>query len=170
MKKQADQYYWSTEKIVAAVEQFIQQNKRLPVAREMNPQNGLPVRRTFERMMGMTWGEYGKSYYPELAELNQQRHIRRVLDIRAELPEWTKGKLLLAVETFAQQKGRLPLKQEYTTENGLPSYTTFCKIAEQAMVDYLENHFSEYCIQSDLLKDDEMSQVENPSCGMELTL
>lgn len=172
MKKQVKQHYWSAEEIVAAVNRFVQQNKRLPVARELNARNGLPVHRTFERKMGMTWGRYTKLHYPELAELNEQRHQQCVLDIRFEMSQWTEEKLILAVENFAQQNGRLPLSQEYTAENGLPSYTTFCKIAEQAMVGYLENHLSEYICQSDVLREDdaELCQAEGLSLGMNLTL
>ena len=105
--------------------------------------------------MGMTWGRYAKLHYPELTELNERRHKQRVLDIRCEISEWTQEGLLLAVERFALQNGRLPLKQEYTAENDLPSYTTFCKIAEQTMLGYMENRFGEYICQSAAPQEDD---------------
>lgn len=40
---------WTKEKIEEAFAGFVEKNRRLPVAREMKPQYGLPTRRTFER-------------------------------------------------------------------------------------------------------------------------
>ena len=42
---------WTKEKIEEAFAGFVEKNRRLPVAREMKPQYGLPTRRTFERYM-----------------------------------------------------------------------------------------------------------------------
>ena len=39
---------WTKEKIEEAFAGFVEKNRRLPVAREMKPQYGLPTRRTFE--------------------------------------------------------------------------------------------------------------------------
>lgn len=45
---------WTKEKIEEAFAGFVEKNRRLPVAREMKPQYGLPTRRTFERYMDTT--------------------------------------------------------------------------------------------------------------------
>ena len=58
---------------------FAEKNSRLPVAREMNPQFGLPTRRTFERYMGMTAQEYAELRYPTLLSARDERHIQTVL-------------------------------------------------------------------------------------------
>lgn len=42
---------WTKEKIEEAFAGFVEKNRRLPVAREMKPQYGLPTRRTFERYL-----------------------------------------------------------------------------------------------------------------------
>lgn len=154
MEKQHQNERWNAEKIATAVEHFIQVQKRLPVARELNPKNGLPTRKTFEKNMGMNWGSYAKRLYPDLVKLGEERHQQRVLDIRKEQMEWTKENLIPAIEHFAKQTGRLPAPQEYTAENGLPSYTTFCKISEQAMVHHLEQRLDEYNKQSHVFKED----------------
>lgn len=144
MKEQDKKYiHWSAAIIESTIEQFVQAQGRLPVAREMNQKNGLPSRRTFERIMGMTWGKYAKLHYPELARLGEERHKRLAVDIKKELSEWTEEKLIAAVKHFVEQHGRLPFIQEYIPENHLPSYTTFRKIAEQTMADKLKRHFQE---------------------------
>ncbi len=134
---------WDAATIQTAVAKFVQTQGRLPVAREMNPQNGLPTCRTFEKIIRMSWGNYAKCHYPELAKLGEERHKQRVLDIRKEQSEWTNEKLMVAVERFIEQHHRLPLMQEFTSENQLPSYTTFRKIAEQVMIGNLQSHFAE---------------------------
>lgn len=165
MEKQGKYERWNAEKIATAVEDFIQVQKRLPVARELNPKNGLPTRKTFEKCMGVNWGSYAKRLYPDLVELGEVRHQQRVQDIRKEQSEWTKETLIPAIERFAKQTGRLPAPQEYTAENGLPSYTTFCKISQQAMVNHLEQRLDAYNKQSHVFKEDaaEMLTVEGLS-------
>lgn len=155
--------HWNTESIVSTIEQFIKEKKRIPVAREMNAQNRLPSRKTFETIMGITWGKYTKLHYPELVELSEIRHQQRVLDIRRERSEWTKERLIHAVRQFVEQNGRLPIIQEYTLENNLPSYTTFCKIAEQTMVAYLKKYFT----QNYLLKNEDIEKQRNTSIDRE---
>lgn len=154
MKKRSRKKEWTEENIEFAVQKFIQQHQRLPVAREMLPENNLPTRRTFETATGMTLGQNSKLHYPKLVELNEQRHKQKVLDVRSEYAEWTKEKLTIALEKFVQENGRLPLQQEYTHDNGLPSYRTFCKIAEREMVKDLENYFYEDIVQNDLCQED----------------
>ena len=134
MKKETEKSgYWNEEKIVSAVEQFILTHERLPVAREVHAEYGLPSRITFERIMGMTWGQYVQLHFPALVELGKERHKQHALEIRQEQAEWTEEKLAAAVRQFAAQHGRLPCAQEYSAENALPSYTTFCNIAKQAL-------------------------------------
>lgn len=163
MREQAKYHHWTTASIASAIGQFILNKERLPVAREMNPRNGLPTCRTFEKIMGTTWGNYAKLHYPKLVELGDMRHRQRVLDIRREQSEWTKEKLILAIEHFVEENGRLPLIQEYTTENGLPSYTTFCKISEQVMSNYLEKRFSELIDQNRALQENEAEDLDQES-------
>ncbi len=55
---------WTKEKIEEAFAGFVEKNRRLPVAREMKPQYGLPTRRTFERYMDTTAQEYAELSLP----------------------------------------------------------------------------------------------------------
>ena len=65
MGKRGPASVWSMEKIGKAFAEFVEKNERLPAAREMKPQYGLPTRRTFERYMGMTAQEYAELRYED---------------------------------------------------------------------------------------------------------
>ena len=70
---------WTKEKIEEAFAGFVEKNRRLPVAREMKPQYGLPTRRTFERYMDTTAQEYAELRYPPLLSARDERHVQTVL-------------------------------------------------------------------------------------------
>lgn len=105
---------------------------------------------------------------PSLVEQNEARHWSNMLKSRKELSEWTEEKLVDAVMTFAEQHGHLPSKQEYTSENGLPSYIMFCKMAEQILTESLERNFEKYFVQNNDLEQDEEKLDEEQSCGMQI--
>ncbi len=158
-EKQKDSF-WNAEKAVSAVEQFVKKYGRLPVAKEMIQENGLPSRRTFESKVGISFFEYGRQYYPELVKLSELRHRERISDSMRGKTEWTKEMLIDAVRHFVDQYDRLPEMQEYNFKNDLPSYTTFCRIAEIDLTDYLKNYFYEYLNQTPSLKEDDTDVME----------
>lgn len=119
---------WNKENVVSTIEQFIKIYGRLPVATEMNPKNGLPTRRTFECKMGMTFFEYGKENHPDLIKLGKLRQRQHIAKYRMQR-EWTQDMVVSAIGQFVQRHHRLPFPQEYTSDNDLPSYKTFCRIA-----------------------------------------
>ena len=135
---QPTQISWNTEKSTEAVNRFIEENGRLPVAREMNRGSDLPSRRTFERTLHMSFYEYSKKYYPKLVLQGAERHQQSVVQYRKELPNWTMERLLEAEKAFVLQHGRLPEPKEYQPEHGLPSYTLFCRMAETMLREKLE--------------------------------
>ena len=118
-------------------------NSRLPVAREMNPQFGLPTRRTFERYMGMTAQEYAELRYPTLLSARDERHVQTVLAYRNEVREWSIERLMEAEKNFFAKCGRLPEPYEYTAENGLPMYSVFCRLAKEAFEEIIRAQFLE---------------------------
>lgn len=122
---------WTKKEAVEAVESFIERHGRLPVAREMNRQNGLPSRRTFEKLMEQTFYEFGQELHPDLVQKGLERQRQSILAYRMGRRTWTAEKLAKAVCTFARAHGRLPEPCEYLPENGLPSYTVFREIAEK---------------------------------------
>lgn len=173
MRKDQPKNYlsWNAEKAVSAVERFVEQHGRLPVAKEMTRENGLPSRRTFESKAGITFFEYGKRHHPELVTLSETRHRQRIADSVRERSDWTRETLIAAVRHFAEQHDRLPAVQEYTSSNGLPSYATFCRIAEAAMTDYLAGCCLGYADQSASLKEADAETAEQEeSFGMTMTL
>ncbi len=139
---------WNAENTVSAVEQFVQKYGRLPVAKEMKPENSLPSRGTFKNKVGLSFYEYGKRHHPDLVEQSERRHRWHIAFSVQERSAWTKETLIASVELFAKQHGRLPDIKEYASENNLPSYSTFCKIAEATLTDYLGEHFCEYINQT----------------------
>ena len=79
MGKRGPASVWSMEKIGKAFAEFVEKNERLPAAREMKPQYGLPTRRTFERYMGMTAQEYAELRYSALLPAKDEHHVQSVL-------------------------------------------------------------------------------------------
>ena len=170
MNKKREASLWNSEKAVSAVEQFVEQHGRLPVAKEMKPENRLPSRRTFESKTGVSFFEYGRRYHPELVEASETRHRQHVADSMRERSEWTKETLIAAVKHFVEQHGRLPNIQEYTSENNLPSYTRFCRIAEIALTDYLEDYFCEYLNQTPSLQENDTDAIEQDESSLGMTM
>ena len=143
MGKKGPPAVWTKGKIEEAFAGFVEKNSRLPVAREMNPQFGLPTRRTFERYMGMTAQEYAELRYPTLLSARDERHIQTILVYRNEVREWSVERLIEAENGFFQKHGRLPEPYEYTAENGLPMYSVFCKLAKEVLEALLKEKFQE---------------------------
>lgn len=169
-KKREASRLWNSEKAVSAVEQFVERHGRLPVAKEMKPENRLPSRRTFESKVGVSFFEYGRRYHPELVKESETRHRQHVADSMRERSEWTKETLIAAVKLFVEQHGRLPNIQEYTSKNNLPSYTRFCRIAEIALTDYLEDYFREYLNQAPSLQENDTDAIEQDESSHGITM
>lgn len=134
---------WTKEKIEEAFAGFVEKNRRLPVAREMKPQYGLPTRRTFERYMDTTAQEYAELRYPTLLSARDERHVQTVLAYRNEVREWSIERLMEAEKNFFAKCGRLPEPYEYTAENGLPMYSVFCRLAKEAFEEIIRAQFLE---------------------------
>ncbi len=132
---------WTREKIEKAFSAFVQKNRRLPVAREMKPQCGLPSRKTFHATMGMPFQEYAAQHYPELLSLRNDRHTSLIQKYRHEMREWSLERLVEAEKAFYQKHGRMPESYEYTDSNGLPMYSVFCKLAIEAYENTLAAQF-----------------------------
>ena len=104
MGKRGPASVWSMEKIGKAFAEFVEKNERLPAAREMKPQYGLPTRRTFERYMDTTAQEYAELRYPTLLSARDERHVQTVLAYRNEVREWSIERLRRK-RTFLQNAG-----------------------------------------------------------------
>ena len=96
---------WTKEKIEEAFAGFVEKNRRLPVAREMKPQYGLPTRRTFERYMDTTAQEYAELRYPTLLSARDERHVQTVLAYRNEVVSGLLSGLWRRKRTFLQNAG-----------------------------------------------------------------
>ena len=93
---------------------------------------------SFKKIMGITWGEYAAEKYPEYVELRELQHKEKIQESRKEQSQWDVEKLYNAVMSFVVENKRLPKKEDFKIENGLPNYTVYCKIAERYVTEYLE--------------------------------
>ncbi len=75
--------------------------------------------------------------------------------------------LVAAVKHFVEQNDHLPDIHEYNLENELPNYTTFCRIAEIALTDYLKDYFCEYLNQTSSLKENDSDDIEQDESFLE---
>ena len=149
MGKRGGPVKWTRDKIEAAFTAFVAANGRLPVARELNPQNGLPTRKTFEAKMKTSAQEYAARCYPELIAARDVRQTDHIRQYRSERKVWSVDRLIQAEHAFFQERGRLPTVREYTAENGLPMYSVFCVLAREAFEAHLENAFQEISVQTE---------------------
>ena len=143
MGKRGGPVKWTKGRIEAAFAAFVDANGRLPVARELNPQNNLPTRKTFETKMGVSAQEYAARRYPELLAARDERQTDHIRQYRSERQEWSVDRLIQAEQAFFQAWGRLPTAREYTAENGLPMYSVFCALTREAFEARLEMLFQE---------------------------
>lgn len=129
---------WDKDKILTALDQFIQKNGRLPTTREMSSSKDLFGHNSFKKSIGLSWGAYVAEKYPEYVELRELQHKEKIQESRKEQNQWDVEKLYNAVMSFAVDNKRLPIKEDFKIENGLPNYTVYCKIAERFMSECLE--------------------------------
>ena len=129
---------WDKDKILTALDHFIQENDRLPTTREMSSRKDLFGHKSFKKIMGMTWGAYVVEKYPEYVEIRELEHKEKIQEFHREQAQWDVEKLYNAVISFAIENKRLPKKEDFKIENGLPNYTVYCKIAERYMTECLE--------------------------------
>ena len=86
----------------------------------------------------MSYNDYGWKYYSNLMEKNQLNHRSSSVLSRKTLREGDFYGMLLAVQRFYLEHGRMPEQAEYTAENGLPSYTIFTHYALDAFTTDIE--------------------------------
>lgn len=134
---------WDKDKILTTLDQFIQMNGRLPTTRELSSHRDLFHHKTFKQIMGVSWGVYVAEKYPEYVELRELQHREKIQEYRREQIQWNAEKLNNAVMSFVEKYKRLPKKEDFRMENGLPNYTIYCKIAERYMTECLEKRIEQ---------------------------
>ena len=144
MNEEFKKYSWNREKVIQSIEYFIKIHKRLPVAKEMNWNNKLPTRNTFERKVGMSFYEYGSKVHPELVEINKDNHKQRVIDSIKERNKWSEERVIEAIKDFVIKNHRLPEEQDYSIVEALPSYSVFLRSAKNYYTKHLTKLFEEY--------------------------
>lgn len=97
---------WTTDRIIAATDRFMETYGRYPNPKEYSMKYGLPTRNTIVAHFGIPAGVYWKQRYPMAKQ------------------GWTAELILQAFERFIREHGRLPLTKELQTKNGLMAHTT----------------------------------------------
>lgn len=102
----------------------MERNRRLPKMSEMNTNNGLPNRVTFEKHVGITPNDYGRNKFDSTVA-----------------PQFTEAKCKEAYDRFVEKHGRLPKQAEMTRGNGLPDPGLFKKYVGCTPFDYGNSKF-----------------------------
>lgn len=135
---------WTKEKIEEAFRRFVMEHGRLPRARELNPKYGLPQRRAFDAAFGMSPYQYAMIHYPDLVPVNRRIHDEAVVAYLTTALDWTPKLVLEREKAFIQKHRRLPDIDDYTSENGLPPYSVFSKLARDYYEEMLTLAFQDF--------------------------
>lgn len=127
LRRQNRKNKWDKKMVIEALEKFMREQKKPPAPKDMKTENGLPARKTFERVVGMSVSCYCKTQYPEYKGYR-----------------WNKEAAIKALERFRQEKERLPKMNEMISENGLPSHNTFKKAVGISVGEYCKMQYPEY--------------------------
>lgn len=120
---------WTEERIVAAIDAFVEQNKRPPRSAELQKSTGLPSYSTWKRIMSETPSAYHHRVY------GKQN------DTRGRAPSWTRDQVTDAIAAFISKHHRLPQYKELRWSNGLPSLTTCVTVLKESLSSYLAREY-----------------------------
>lgn len=112
---------WTTDSILQAFERFIQAHGRLPLAKELRPENGLPTSGTVRRHTGATgYSEFCWTCFPKYVA-----------------PEkWDRERCIQGLERFLQEHGRRPTQEEHKQYGYLPCAMTFTRHVGESEAQY----------------------------------
>lgn len=119
---------WTTDSILQAFKQFIQAHGRLPLTKELRPENGLPTSGTVIR-------HTGAKNYPEFCRTHYPQYLR---------PEaWTRESCIQAMERFLEEYGRRPRQEDHKLCDYLPCPMTFLRKVGESEYQYCTQHHPE---------------------------
>lgn len=120
---------WTSEAIISAFEHFIVCYSRLPLAKELTPENALPSFSVLRRHTGAaTYSEFCRDHFPSLCPCK---------------PIWNQESCMQAVDQFIAKNGRYPKPSDCRAANDLPSITTFSKKVGQTLSTYCKQNHSQ---------------------------
>lgn len=119
---------WTTSSILQAFERFIQEHGRLPVAKELRPENSLPTSGTVRRHTGAKgYSEFCWIYYPQYVA-----------------PEkWDRKRCIQGLERFLEEHGRCPKQEDHKQHGYLPCAMTFTRHVGESEAQYCRRHHPE---------------------------
>ena len=103
---------WTEENAMSAIQQFIDQNGRLPQGKELGKGEQLPQWSDLKQLTGAsTWSTFKKKYFPEFAP--------------REWTRWTREMCIQAMDRFIREHGKYPTQKECALSHGLPRSSSF---------------------------------------------
>lgn len=117
------------EKIVEAVNQYIERTGEAPKQREC-VKNGLPYPGTFKKITGMSYAEYTRKYYPDASCRTYPVHKT----------VWSREKIEEAYKAYVEKHGCCPDIRAINSA-GLPSYLTFRRIMGMTYTQYARKYY-----------------------------
>lgn len=116
------------EDIYSMIDRFIEQNGRIPIAKEYRKENGLPSYQAVKKHCGNI-REILKEKYPYLI---MPRNI------------WSVEKIKSSIDNFIEIHGKLPKVREFSKENKLPSAVWIRKNTNKSVAAFLAENYPQY--------------------------
>lgn len=132
--KSKEHITWDREKVIDAIDMFVSQNQRLPMAYELRKKNNLPCLPIFIKQTGCKLNDFLKQRYPELYQEKMEQ----------KEGSWSEKKIYEAITKFIDKHGRLPQFKEFRLANELPSISVFTNHCGISTKKYFEKYFSEH--------------------------
>lgn len=120
-RRQGRPVYWTPERCIQAVEDFIQRVGRRPTYAEMKTANHLPSSMVFQQSVGYGMARYCREHeYLLPVSFKPPKETQKPKGLT-----WTPESIMKATDQFFQKYGRYPKTEEYCLRCGLPSHNTF---------------------------------------------
>lgn len=147
------------ERIIGLIDTFVEQHNRLPKSIEFKPENGLvSYRMTVKHIGKMT--DFYKTKYPQLYAQSIQETVEKREDSKRSNTfkgTLTEENVKTAIDNFVKEHGRLPERNEFNAENGLPGLST-CYHIIGALGKYYFRTYPELVLKSKVSIEDTMTE------------
>lgn len=117
---------WTQESAINAVRSYCEKTGRLPRICDFCLANNLPAITTFYKLFPrQRLTEIYEQYFPEYHRNRSSRVNRPAKACREHIRQnWTREKILKAIDTFYTNTGRFPRSVDFRAKNGLPGTST----------------------------------------------
>lgn len=128
---------WNEEKVLKAIETFIEKNGRLPQVKEFLTKNDLPSATWMRNHLCQSISSFLKVKYsymiPKVSELSKDK----------TRTAWDREKVIEAIDEFVLQNQRLPMSDEFRKKNNLPCLPIFIKQTGYKLNEFFKQRYPE---------------------------